>query len=322
MKSAMHIEKKHKFPRKTERKSAQAPAALKRILVAAHGAKDDHQVMRCAAELAKRHEAVLEVMYVPDGMHGDASRGKAVAPALKLQRIAASCALPPNRLVLAEASGDRAVELVERARETGTDLIVAPQRKDNLIASALGRATTADIVRRADRPLLLTKRAARPYRRMLVAIDFSEHSRSVLQFALKLAPWANFQVLHAYEGVERQLWRTDVHPDDIRRYQRQFAKAARQQMRSFLGTIEARGKRLSSGIWFGRAPHVIVRTAKRLRADIVAVGTAGRTGLARMLVGSVAEYVLQHAGCDVLVVRTEQATKIRARKRKAASGRG
>jgi nucleotide-binding universal stress UspA family protein len=189
-----------------------------------------------------------------------------------------------------------------------------------MLVNAFGRATTADIVRRADRPLLVAKRGGQPpYRRVLVAIDFSEHSRSVLQFALKLAPWAKFHVLHAYEGVERQLWRTDVHPDDIRHYRRQFAKTARQQMRSFLGTVEARGKRLSSGIWFGRAPHVIVRVAKRLRADIVAVGTAGRTGLARMFVGSVAEYVLQHAGCDVLVVRTEPApAKIRARTRKAA----
>lgn len=55
----------------------------------------------------------------------------------------------------------------------------------------------------------------------------------------------------------------------------------------------------------GRASHVIPKTAKRVRADLVAVGTTGRTGLPYILLGSVAEHVLREAPCDVLVARTE-----------------
>ena len=47
----------------------------------------------------------------------------------------------------------------------------------------------------------------------------------------------------------------------------------------------------------------IVQMASSLRADLVVVGTAGKTGLARMALGSVAECVVRHAGCPVLVVR-------------------
>ena len=47
----------------------------------------------------------------------------------------------------------------------------------------------------------------------------------------------------------------------------------------------------------------IVQMASNLRADLVVVGTAGRTGIARMALGSVAEQVVRHAGCPVLVVR-------------------
>ncbi|CAN5855487.1 hypothetical protein BH11MYX2_BH11MYX2_26680 [soil metagenome] len=43
--------------------------------------------------------------------------------------------------------------------------------------------------------------------------------------------------------------------------------------------------------------------ASSLRADLVVVGTEGRTGIARMALGSVAEKVVRHAGCSVLVVR-------------------
>jgi len=55
----------------------------------------------------------------------------------------------------------------------------------------------------------------------------------------------------------------------------------------------------------GRAPHVITKTTKRLRADLVAVGTTGRTGLPYILLGSVAEHVLRETRCDVLVARAE-----------------
>jgi nucleotide-binding universal stress UspA family protein len=47
----------------------------------------------------------------------------------------------------------------------------------------------------------------------------------------------------------------------------------------------------------------IIQMASSLRADLVVVGTAGKTGLARMALGSVAESVVRHAGCPVLVVR-------------------
>ena len=47
----------------------------------------------------------------------------------------------------------------------------------------------------------------------------------------------------------------------------------------------------------------IVQMASDLRVDLIVVGTAGRTGIARMALGSVAERVVRHAGCPVLVVR-------------------
>lgn len=47
----------------------------------------------------------------------------------------------------------------------------------------------------------------------------------------------------------------------------------------------------------------ILQVASNLRADLVVVGSAGRTGVARLALGSVAEWVVRHAGCPVLVVR-------------------
>jgi nucleotide-binding universal stress UspA family protein len=54
----------------------------------------------------------------------------------------------------------------------------------------------------------------------------------------------------------------------------------------------------------GHADEVIVRLARELPADLIVMGTHGRTGLGRLLVGSVAEQVMRHAPCPVLTLKT------------------
>ena len=61
--------------------------------------------------------------------------------------------------------------------------------------------------------------------------------------------------------------------------------------------------KISGHLVAGEPWRQIVQTASTLNADLVVVGTAGRTGIARMALGSVAESVVRHAGCPVLVVR-------------------
>lgn len=58
---------------------------------------------------------------------------------------------------------------------------------------------------------------------------------------------------------------------------------------------------------YGHAAEAIVRLAEEEQVDLIVMGTHGRTGLGRLLMGSVAEHVLRHAGCPVVTVRTAQA---------------
>jgi nucleotide-binding universal stress UspA family protein len=51
------------------------------------------------------------------------------------------------------------------------------------------------------------------------------------------------------------------------------------------------------------AAHAVTHTAEQIGADLIVVGTHGRTGLAHLLIGSVAERVVRHAHCPVLTVR-------------------
>ncbi|MDB4946941.1 MAG: Universal stress protein UspA [Labilithrix sp.] len=64
--------------------------------------------------------------------------------------------------------------------------------------------------------------------------------------------------------------------------------------------------RVSGHLAKSRPWQEIVQIASDLEADLVIVGTAGRTGLSRLALGSVAEQVVRHAGCPVLVVRPKE----------------
>lgn len=61
-------------------------------------------------------------------------------------------------------------------------------------------------------------------------------------------------------------------------------------------------------VHYGEPGGSIVVVAERVGADLIVVGTHGRSGVGRMLLGSVAEYVLRHAPCPVLTIKpgTEQ----------------
>ena len=77
-------------------------------------------------------------------------------------------------------------------------------------------------------------------------------------------------------------------------------------------TLRAVGFETHSEVLTGSPAHVIVAFAEEWDADLVIMGSHGRTGLARLLLGSVARNVLHHASCSVLVVR-RHADPVRSR---------
>ena len=80
-------------------------------------------------------------------------------------------------------------------------------------------------------------------------------------------------------------------------------EAARTQLDAVVAGLRARGIDVESSRVQGVAWDGIVSLAERVGADLVVVGTHGRTGVRRVLMGSVAERVVRHAGCAVLTVR-------------------
>lgn len=85
----------------------------------------------------------------------------------------------------------------------------------------------------------------------------------------------------------------------------QLLPLARQETRELLDALKARAGRGARDFFAEGAPGAeIVSAAESFGADLIVIGSHGRTGLGRVLMGSVAEAVMRHAACPVLVVRT------------------
>jgi nucleotide-binding universal stress UspA family protein len=287
-----------------------SPLGLKRVLVATDFSPRADVALRRAAQIVSEHGAALSLLHVRDAdARGDMVSRQPTRNGEALRQKIDKLSLPHKATATVRiATGKPFVEIIRRARDEGAELVVLGAHGEHFLKDLLLGTTAEKVARKGDRPVLVVKRAAQgPYRRVLVPVDFSENSRHALELALRLAPDAQFHVLHVYQGFEAQLRRAGIPTSEIVRHQRPLAKEARRDLNAFLGSIDHRGKPIRREVWNGRAHHEITTVAKRLRAELVAVGSTGRTGLPYILLGSVAEHVLREVSCDVLVARAKSA---------------
>ncbi len=138
-----------------------------------------------------------------------------------------------------------------------------------------------------------------PIKTILHPTDFSVHSENALRLACALARdyGARLVVLHVVEPpvYYGELGMTIPMPD-------QYEKNVKERLHQLeeLDVNVPTETRLAEGF----AAEQILRAAEATRCDLIVIGSHGRTGLGRLLMGSVAEEVMRHATCPVLTVRT------------------
>jgi nucleotide-binding universal stress UspA family protein len=142
------------------------------------------------------------------------------------------------------------------------------------------------------------------FKQILCAIDFSDSSRQAMRAAVELArdSGASLTLFHVWHVPALFVFGQAPLPPDITADIVADATRGLAQWKSEAEKLGA--KRISTRLAGGIPWHEIVEALKRNREyDLVVMGTDGRTGLKHSLLGSVAEKVVRHAPCPVLVVR-------------------
>lgn len=229
---------------------------------------------------------------------------------------------PPGRTALAEArlrrdlpddfgpvavrveEGDPAAVIDDIARAEGCDLIITGVARDETLGRAFLGATVDRLVRRTPVPILIVKSRAKPYHEIVVATDFSDSSRHALHAATTFFPHAAITLLHAFEVPFAGFL-------DKGDFRDQYRAMEQEACDKFLAGAELSGdqrRALQVLVEYG-APELMIRSYMQDRgANLVALGTHGRSAVFDVLIGSTAKRILEFAPADVLLVREPRAT--------------
>jgi universal stress protein A len=143
----------------------------------------------------------------------------------------------------------------------------------------------------------------RSVKRILVPTDFSDPSAEALATAMTLAKGAGATVDLVHVAVEASFAMPP--PIDVATVPIDMAKVMERVtdgLRAEEQRVRDAGLGVETAMLVGRPDAEIVARATATHADLIVMGTHGRSGLAHALLGSVAERVVQHAQCPVLIV--------------------
>jgi nucleotide-binding universal stress UspA family protein len=140
--------------------------------------------------------------------------------------------------------------------------------------------------------------------RILCAVDFSEPSERALEYALGLAErlGARVDVIHVFQFPTFAVEDGAV---DLPPYlQENLSKRLRERLAQFVTDKASEGSATTAHVLEGVPYLQILEAAKGHQADLIVIGTHGRTGLSHLLLGSVAERVVRGSEIPVLTIRS------------------
>jgi nucleotide-binding universal stress UspA family protein len=146
------------------------------------------------------------------------------------------------------------------------------------------------------------------FKKILVPVDFSTCSGAALDYALRLGKelGAELEVVHAFEIPTFVPPHVVVVMGEVEASLSEHAeREARQQLEAFLQSHGV-GKETKRELLLGPPALTVLERLSSNNVDLVVMGTHGRTGLSRWVMGSTAEKILRGAPCPVLTVRTKE----------------
>jgi nucleotide-binding universal stress UspA family protein len=281
---------------------------MRKILVATDLSARSDRAIRRATILAKKFEASLHLLHVVDD-----DRPRRIVDS---ERDAASAILEEQARSLRDLDdvdctarvvlGRLADEIVGNTQQIAADLVIVGSHRHRAIQDVFIGTTAERTIRASRHPLLVANGVpANLYRHVLAAVDFSDCSTDALLAiaTLGLHKDSTVSVLHVFDApLRKHMSLASASNEDMRSYiAREEADAAR-ELASFVQRTAAFPARNLVKLRDTTIAHAISGAAEEVSADLIVVGTHGRTGIANFLLGSVAQAVLHAAERDVLTV--------------------
>jgi nucleotide-binding universal stress UspA family protein len=294
-----------------------------RVLVAVDGSQCSETAVDLVAGLAWPEGSVVRLVAVlvpapelpivaPGVLMSTGDLEHRMVDELESNLAAAGERMPSPLIVEHEVVRGRAADgVIDVAQRFEPDLIVAGSRGHGTIASMLLGSVSAELVDRAACPVLVARRPQ--LRRVTVAHDGSPASLRALDVAATHAALWPVSFTAVSVAQPPVLWRTGIAPGVYRQVLDNYAESLAVLEREHRRLATAAAERLSAaGLECdalqrtGDPAKEILEVARANDSDLIITGSRGHTGVARLILGSVARNVLLHATASVLVVHPEE----------------
>ncbi|MFC4542908.1 universal stress protein [Halosolutus amylolyticus] len=269
-----------------------------RILVPTDGSGPANAALEYAGEIAAAEDVTVHVLHVIDP---DADPADVETPLESSRKWAGDAGAP----VIDEIhTGEPRDAILEYAATRDVDAIVMGTRGRSGVGRLLLGSVTEGVVRDAEVPVLVVRGAAEverqyPFETIVVPIDGSDHADAAIERALSIARHhdATVHLLSVVDvtpaGIDE---RTDLRLDRLE-------NAAERIIDDGVATAESAGIDPETAIRYGSTDRTIRNYVTEQDATLLVMGTHGRSGIDRLLIGSVTERVLRTATVPVLTVR-------------------
>lgn len=274
---------------------------MKRLLIATDLSPRAANALQRALLLAGQTGAEVHVVHVVDvDLPTTLAEHARADAAQELRRaVDANAAAKGISVHIHVLPGHPVADVLRAADSKGVDLIMLGTHRKQPLKDVLVGGTADQIIRLAKTPVLVVRDApARPYQRLLGSVDFSDSSRRAVEFARAQLPGVPMDLLHVYPMAYAGVANLSQDPADATRTEEQLRNLLTEEERQSLATWGA-----PVSIRAGAVTTVIAEEVARRGTDLLVLGSHGRGGIARALLGSVAAKLVHEPPCDVLVVR-------------------
>jgi nucleotide-binding universal stress UspA family protein len=295
--------------------------ALRTVVAATDFSETAGAALDWAAEVARAHGARIELVHA---LTLPAPPSDLVTPATdfqeevergareRLERAAQELRAGGVEVGSHLATGLPSQVILAHAEQLAADLLVLGTRGLTGLRHLLLGSTSQRVVQRSSVPVLTVHPEDagrhRPLSTVLLPTDFSEDAGRAARAALRLlgtggaiGGGARVVLLHVFNlPIEYTAYGpipTSFH------YLRDTGAEAEVRLEQEAEALRREGLLVETAVREGDPAELIVREARERGADLVAMGTHGRSGLAYLLLGSTAERVIQHASCPVMTLR-------------------
>lgn len=271
---------------------------MKNILLATDLAPETDRALERAINLATTLSAKLHIVHVSTAKGAEDALREYLKGYGELQNLKPTVKVVAGREVY--------LEIIQYAEKVKAGLIVLGMHSKASLRDMFVGTTIERVIRKGIKPVLMVKNKSQgDYGNILVGTDFSAGSKQAFHVALEVASKGSFHLVHSFDipdsyiGARIERFAGDV----VEQFENnEMAKFVRENTR----IIKKSGidpEKFHYRVVKEGASSCLMREAKNIKADLIAIGTHSGTSLLPFKLGGTAQDILSNPPCDVLVAK-------------------